>query len=232
MGLYQTTKIRPLNIAFVLNEKSLKQLKTVLSDAASNLQFSVTFSDGTTVRYRTIDEVIELPNPASNPIVSLIAGTPTEEAQSCYIVFRGKPAPTVEYTISGQQERVVYLAHKFDQWIETIRQWYSFLYQPVWSLIAIGFAVFSPLLLWNYVVSHLMTNVPPNGSLRKNAFLFSLWGLWILLRAMLIPKSTFAVGDGIHRHQIIKSIRVALYYAIPLAIGGSLIATWLHDHYR
>lgn len=232
MVLYQTTKIRPLNIAFVLDAGSLKQLAAMLSEAARYLQFTITFADGTTVRYPVIEEVIEQPNPTNNAIVSLIAGTPTEEAQSCYVVFRGKPMPTVEYTINGPQERVVYLAHKLDQWIETIREGYSILYRPVVALAALALAFYSPVFLWDHVVSHFLANVPPTGSFARSSFFLGLWALWTLLATTLLPKATFAVGQGAHRHQTIKKIRAALSYTIPLTIGGSLIATWLHDHYR
>jgi len=232
MTLYQATKIRPLDIAFVLDAKSLEQLATILSEAALYLQYTITFADGTTVRYPVVKEVIEQPNPTNNAIVSLIAGTPTEEAQSCYIVFRSKPAPTLEYTINGPQERVVYLSHKFDQWIETIRQGYSILYRPAVAWLILAVAIYSPIFLWDHVVSHFLLNVPATGSWVKSLFSLGLWAFWILVATTLLPKATFALGQGARRHQTIKNIRASLSYTIPLAIAGSLVAAWLHDHYR
>lgn len=232
MTLYRTTKIRPLDIAFVLDAASLNQLATILSEAARDLQFTITFADGTTVRYPVVREVVEQPNPTRNAIVSLIGGTPTEDPQSCYIVFRNKPTPTVEYTINGPQERVVYLANKLDQWIETIRQGYSILYRPVVSWIAVALAFYSPFFLWDHGVAHFLRSPMPTGSVVKSLFMFGLWGLWILIATTLLPKTTFAIGQGARRHQTIRNIRLALLYTIPLAIVGGLITTWLYEHYR
>ena len=230
---YQTAKTRPLDIAFVLEADSLRHLATVLGESGRYLEYTVKLADGTSVRYPDIEEVIKQPNLRENAIVSLIAGTPTEDFQSAYVVLRKDPAPTVEYTVNGPQQKVVYLAYKLDQWVATIQQWHSRFYLSGYAGVALLVAIAAPILLWNGVVSHFFPNVPKDST--PYPWQKSVWivGMWVLegFATKLFPKATFAVGQGAKRYETVKKVRVALFYAIPSAVILSLIAAWIHDHY-
>jgi hypothetical protein len=232
---YQTTKTRSLNIAFVLEPASLQQLANILSESGGPLEYTVKFADGSSVTYPAIGEVVALPNPTKCSIVSLIAGTSASEFRAASIVFRKSPEPTVEYTISGPQQQVVYLAYKLDQWVATITQFYSRFYQPVYAGLAIVFAaIIPPVLVWNHVIAHFLPNVPRETTPWHWQKSVSVVCMWVLLGAAtkLFPTATFAVGQGAKRHETFKKVREALLYTIPSALILGVIAAWIYDHYR
>jgi len=233
MTNYQATKTRPLNFAFILDAESLRQLAGVLGESGRDLQYTVTWADGTSIPYPDIEEVIRQPNSKENPIISLIAGTPQEANQSAYIVFKKDPDPTVEYTISGPQNKVVYLAHKLEEWVSTTRQWYS-VFTRSYAFLTFVVALAAPIILWSYVVSRFFPNLPKSST--PETWQKSVWivGVWVLeiFSTKLFPKATFAIGKGAQRYESIKSLRTALLWVIPSSLVLSGIARWLYDHYR
>jgi hypothetical protein len=208
-------------------------LATVLGESGRDLQYTVTWADGTSVPYPDIEEVVQQPNSKENPIIALIAGTPQEASQSAYIVFKKNPEPTVEYTINGPQHKVVYLAHKLDEWVSTTRQWYS-IFSQSYAILTFMAAFAAPIVLWNYGVSHFFPNLPKDGTpepWQKSVWILSLWVLEIF-STKLFPKATFAIGQGAKRHASIKSLRSTLLWVIPSSLVLSVIASWVYDHYR
>ena len=151
----EASKTRSLKIAFVVNADHLRRLATVLGEASKPLEYTVGFSDGTSVRYSDVEDIIKLPNPKEHSITSLIAGTPEEGAladipympisagpgvpstkvpegppSTAYVTLRKSSAaesPSVEYTISGTRRNVIYLGADLDNWVAAIRQCYTWL---------------------------------------------------------------------------------------------------------
>jgi hypothetical protein len=232
---YPTTKTRSLNIAFVLDEPSLRSLAAVLGEPQRALEYTVRWADGTSVRYVTVDEVIRQQNAKENPMVSLIVGTSKADPQPAFIVLRKNPEPTVEYTIDGPQWHVVYLASKLDSWVSAIRQWYSIFSLSGYALLVILTVLFAPFYLWVHVVSHFFPDVPKHATpqpLAENVWFAAIWG-GALFALKVFPKGTFAVGlGGAGRYKTIKNIRGTLLYAIPSTVILSLISSWIYDHYR
>src|SRR5712691_5229966 len=143
----KASKTRSLKIAFVVNADHLRRLGTVLGEASKQLEYTVGFSDGTSVRYADVEDIIKLPNSKEHSITSLIAGTPEEKNLSdiqympskgqmampstevavappstAYVTLRKSnpaEAPSVEYTITGSQRNVVYLGAQLDDWVRS-----------------------------------------------------------------------------------------------------------------
>src|SRR5216684_2492173 len=124
----EAEKTRSLKIAFVVNADHLRRLATVLGEASKQLEYTVGFSDGTSVHYNDVEDIIKLPNSNEHSIISLIAGTPEEGNQTAFVTLRKSDpeSPTLEYTLGGPQRNVVYLGAQLDDWVAAIRQWYSF----------------------------------------------------------------------------------------------------------
>src|SRR5713226_4026215 len=91
----EASKTRSLKIAFVVNAEHLRQLANVLGKASKQLEYTVGFSDGTSVRYGEVEEIIKLPN-GERSITSLIAGTPEEKTLADIQPFSGVALPTTE----------------------------------------------------------------------------------------------------------------------------------------
>src|SRR5882672_8305131 len=121
----KASKTRTLDIAFVVTPDLLKRLAAILGETSDSLEYTVKFSDGTTVNYNKIADVIERPNSDERSIVSLIAGTADEQVKSAYVNLKNSGSPSLEYTINGTQRDVVYFADQLDDWVAATRQWYS-----------------------------------------------------------------------------------------------------------
>src|SRR5258707_11603388 len=125
MSRNEASKTRTLDIAFVVNADLLRRLATILGETSDKLEYTVKFSDGTSVHYHDIEEVIGQPNSKERSIVSLIAGPADERVRSAYVNLKKNGSPSVEYTINGTQRDVIYFADQLDDWVSAVRQWYS-----------------------------------------------------------------------------------------------------------
>ncbi len=125
----RASKIRSLNIAFVLTPDLLRRLAVILKEASEQLEFTVKFADGVSVDYANVEQIIEQPNSEHRSIVGLIAGTTEDGIPSANVVLKSKCAsgeePSVEYTLTGPQRSVIYLADQLDDWVAATSQWYS-----------------------------------------------------------------------------------------------------------
>ena len=131
----EASKTRSLDIAFVVTPDLLKRLAVILGETSDTLEYTAKFSDGTSVHYNKIEDVIGQPNSDERSIVSLIAGTADETVKSAYVNPKKNDSPSLEYTINGAQRDVIYFADQLDDWVAATRQWYSpFFSSKIWIL--------------------------------------------------------------------------------------------------
>ncbi len=120
----EASKTRSLEIAFLVDEESLRRLEKLLREIGDSLEYQVKFSDGHTLQFRNIEEVLKLPNTRTRSIVSLISGVTGRAKRSAYVVLKdptsqpskflllgetSSDSPSVEYTINGTQRDVIFL---------------------------------------------------------------------------------------------------------------------------
>jgi hypothetical protein len=228
----EASKARSLDIAFVVDADLLRQLAKVLGEMGDSLEYQVKFSDGRTIQYRDIEDIISQPNSKGRDIVSLTAGVTGRGKQSAFIVLREAPSPNVEYTINGTQRNVIYFGEKLDEWTEGIRQWHSFFLTAVPGVALLLVVVFAPIILWNNASPHFFSEAVRQGKAEswiKPVFVIGLWVIeYGILR--LFPRAIFAVGQGIKRHQLFTYIRNGILGAFLLSVLASVFANWLTRH--
>ena len=69
----KASKTRSVNIAFVADAELLRRLEVVLAEVSKALEYMVKYSDGTTVHYPDIEDVINQPNAKRHSIVAVTA---------------------------------------------------------------------------------------------------------------------------------------------------------------
>jgi hypothetical protein len=220
----ETTKNRPLKTAFLLDPPSLKSLQTLLAEIHGPVEYRVKFSDGTTVKYDDVEEVIGQPNAGTKSIVSIMTSV-EGEGRSAFLGMRGAPEPSVEYTLTGMQRDVIYFSEKLDVWIASCTQWYSTFYTSnLGLLLAVG-VITLPVFFAGRV-----GKVFPPGKRDWHSYLagMTLVGVavaeyWTL---KLFPRATFAVGYGAKRNQLFSVIRIS----VLLAVAVALVREWLMRH--
>jgi hypothetical protein len=220
----ETTKNRQLKSAFLLDPTSLRTLQTILSEIHGPVEYRVKFSDGSTVRYGDIEEIVGQPNSGTRSIVSVISSV-SGEGRTAFLGMRGDPEPSVEYTLTGMQRDVIYFADKLDDWIESCTQWYSRFYTSNLGLLLAVAVIALPV----YFAGRVAKVYPPG----KGDWHQWLPGLTLVAVSVaeywtlrLFPRATFAVGYGARRNQLFGVIRVS----VLLAIAVALIREWLVRH--
>ena len=219
----EASKNRPLKVAFLLDPTSLRSLQTLLSEIKSPIEYRVKFSDGSTIKYSDVEEVIAQPN-ATKSIVSVMTSV-EGEGRSIFLGMRGDPEPSVEYTVTGMQSDVFNLADNLDNWIASCTRWYSPFYASnLGLLLAVGVFAF-PI----FLASRVAAVFSPKGSdWHSHLSGVTLIGgyiveYWIL---KLFPRATFAIGYGEKREKLFNVIRVS----VLLALAVALFKEWMVRH--
>jgi len=228
----EASKTRSLKIAFVVNVDHLRRLDTVLGEVSKQRDYTVGFSDGTSVHYSDVEDIIKLPNSKEHSITSLIAGTPEEGNQTAFVTLRKSDpeSPTVEYTLGGPQRNVVYLGAQLDDWVAAIRQWYSFgrSSQSAGAVLAIT-VLLGPLFVWDKVFQFLL---PATVRTLSWVNLFAIVLLYVAEFGIfkLFPRGTFAIGRGATQDQFLAALRLIVIVTLPLSILAGVIANLMTRH--
>ena len=240
----QASKTRTLDIAFVVNRDLLRRLAAILSETSNTLEYTVKYSDGTSVHYPKIEDVIGQPNSKERSIVSLIAGPADERAKSAYVSLKKNGSPSLEYTINGTQRDVVYFADQLDDWVSAVRQWYS----PFFSSDTVGalnmptfsgagavlfiVAIFLPIYVWGRVSPIFLPNAP-NGDWRSWVQLLALVAMWATEYYLfkLFPRGVFAIGRGEKQHQFVVFVRNAVLIGLAVSVAASFFVNWISKHF-
>jgi len=221
----EASKTRSLNIAFVADAHLLRRLESMLKEVdASTLEYAVKFSDGSTVKYDDIEEIIAQPNSRRHAIVSLIAGVEGHAGRSASVTLRDSPSPSVEYTVNGRQRDVTYVADKLDDWADALSQWYSPFVSTL-QIVPVIVAIGLPLLAVNALSAHFPANNTGLQSYIPGAGLVLVIVVEILA-FKLFPRGTFAIGQGVKRHQLFNFLR----YTFGASILASVLANWITKH--
>jgi hypothetical protein len=220
----EASKTRSLKIAFVVNADHLRRLDTVLSEVSKQLEYTVGFSDGTNVRYDKVEDVIKLPNSDEHSIISLIAGTPEEGNETAFVTLRKSDpeSPALEYTLTGPQRNVVYLAAQLDDWVAAIRQWHSFFrsFSAAGFVLAL-FTFFGPLLVWDKVFRFLPGMVKTWSWAKVLTVVLLYVAEFGIFK--LFPPGTFAIGRGAARYEFLIWLRRAAAALVASTIVGVII---------
>jgi hypothetical protein len=213
----KASKTRSLKIAFVMDAHHLQRLKIILGEVGDSLEYTIKFSDGSSVQYSDIKDIINLPNPARKAITSLTANA-AREGQSASVIVKTSSEPYVEYTISGTQQKIAYFGEQLDDWIATIKQWYS------WFLDGAGSAIFY---ITTFVFPLFLASRLPDHFPKLRPWALAILAITIVAEILLFklfPKGTFAIGDGIRRYRVITNVRTVCLVGYLISLLGSVSA--------
>ena len=91
----EASKTRAFELAFLVDPEHLKQLERILRQVGDALEYQVKFSDGHTLQYHDLEEVLKQPNSRARSIVSVIAGVTGRGKQSAFVVLKDKTCSIV-----------------------------------------------------------------------------------------------------------------------------------------
>jgi hypothetical protein len=221
----EASKTRSMDIAFLVDSDNLRGLEKLLGEIKGALEYKVKFSDGSTIKYPNIEDIIAQPNSGKRFIVSILASVEGHAGQSAFLTLRNDPEPSVEYTISGPQRNVIYFADKLDDWIASFRQWYSAFFSSRLGALAALAAFVLPLFLADKIQYLFPANkswMPPT-----TIVVVAVAEYWTF---KLFPRATFAIGQGARRHQFFSMIRTTVLAGFVISLLASVLANWLTRH--
>lgn len=231
MSINEASKTRTLDIAFVVDAEHLRRLAVILTETSDKLEYTVTYSDGTNVHYGDIEDIIGQSNSNERSIVSLIAGTADERFKSAFVNLKKDGSPSLEYTVHGSQRDVIYCANQLDDWVASVRQWYSlFISSKNGSpaSLALGVAcIILPIYAWDWI-SRLYSGFGKDGSYQWIALpALILMGVAEYYILRLFPRGIFAVGHGMKRCQFNIYVRTTVIAGLVLSVIAGVIANWI-----
>jgi hypothetical protein len=221
----ETSKTRSLKVAFLLDPTSLNNLQTLLLEIQGDIEYKVKFSDGTIVKY-DVEEVIGQPNAGRKSIIGVSVSIAGQPGRSMFLRMRGDPEPSVEYTLTGMQQEVIYFSDKLDDWIASCTRLYSPFYSSnLGALIVIG-VIALPLTVMNRVAKIF----PRNGSDWHSYLpMAALAGVAVAEYGILklFPRATFAIGHGATREKFFDAVRVSVVLALAIGCLSELLMRYL-----
>jgi hypothetical protein len=223
------TKTRSLNVGFIVDADFLRRVENVLSELKAAPEYNVQFSDGTTVTFPSVEDIIKQPNARERCIVSIIAGVEGRNAHSAYLTMRDNPPPSIEYTVKGPQRDVIYFAAKLDELVAASQHWYSWFFsRPAEVILGFG-ALIAPLIFWDTLYRHFFVELAKKGKPPGWLSLSALVVMYIAVVGVykLFPRGTFAIGHGLNRHKQIAGVRNTVLGAFVIAI----LVEWIMRHF-
>ncbi len=231
----RTRKLGAPKIAFLLNEQKFRQLVKLMRELtdSENLEYTVGLSDNSSITCESADEVLGIQNSKQRQITSIWIETSYRSDPRIQVKFQNPHyLEPVEYEVSGNEKDVFHSSGRLDEYFSGIRQWYS----PVVGLglkmmlvyVFIVTLLILPVQIWLTSLRALDPGESLLLSVLTGILLVALCypGLYVL-RRRLLPSGTFAIGDGVDRHNGIVSARKIIGGSVILAIVVGLFISWL-----
>lgn len=232
-------------IAFSLSAETLKSLVRFLETISDEFLIKVGLSDGSELTCPSPDDVIGLPNTKERRITRLTLSTKWGSDPSVRVVFREVSYDSVAYEITGDDERVCYIADKLDEMLESTRQWYTRLafmdfelvmLQILAAVILTGVLALAIIASRAKALSHEVREDSVRDVLLRSVVwllipvTFGFGAMTNRVRKWLFPISSFLVGQGVDRQKSAELWRsiIAVGFGIGLTVSiiGGLLVNW------
>lgn len=253
----RTRKSKEFKMAFLLDEPAFRRLVSTVQDVISRdekraeqpelfqptneIDYFVTFSDGSSLECDSVEEVTQIPNSQNRKITSISLTTSEHRETRVELSFRGSSDDSVQYGITGTERDVFYFSNQTEEQLSALRQWYS-------PIATAGIGIF--LILAVFLMSWLVVGAITLGdSLGLEGSVDTVWEgltlplvmfvalavvfgpIWLLgvLRDRLFPVGVFAFGDGAARYKRLQRVHTVVASILFVSIGVGLFVSFLAD---
>lgn len=231
----RTSQSRVSHVAYVMDEESLRQVAGILFGISDQIEYTIECSDGSSIDYSLLDDVLAFQNPKNRRVTGLSLNTSWQQEPHIQMRFKGRSAVPIEYTVRGEEKDVFYLSGRLDEAIAALRRWYSPVayFDFMWAAL-VGFLLGTIATL----VVAAWTRRSGGESIRSDLLTLALFLTAILavlalgallnfVRNRLFPVAAFAIGGGAARYGLVVFWRRALGIGFVLALLASVAATWI-----
>ncbi|MGE7686763.1 hypothetical protein [Peribacillus simplex] len=211
----EVTKNKDINIGYLINERKLIELDTLLKQISADIEYRVSCVDGTSLTFNELNELINYPNRKEKQYSQISISNRYNSPIRISLTLSNRQFTTITYRVNGDEREVDYYAGKIEEFIMSLKQWYSFLATPNFFVhvsvsMLVSFAILLLLISFGilttkssvYIVVPLMIGI---------SFIYDKF------RQYLFPVVSFALGDGIERVNFRNTVRAVVLGAILLA---------------
>lgn len=204
----EITKSRDFRIAFLINERKLRELDSIIRKNSTHVEYNVDCIDGRSMVFTSIDELINYPNRKEKQI-SRIEITNTYKDS---VRFRVSLGSMISYRVVADEEKIDFYSSQIEDFIFSLKQWYGFL-DRLGTPIIIGTSI---IVLFSLLFRNLSNTYLYFFILFSFGYVFI--NIYEKAFMRLFPMSLFEIGDGIERLKRIKFLRTTIFGGILLAI--------------
>jgi len=222
--------------AFVATSNDISKLWKIFQNAGLTVTAAVSCTDGLVRHFENCESIVQYDNPIRAAITSLeISAESRDPYTTAEVSLGARYSAPISISLRGDENAVSSMRTYVSDTVDGMRAWYS-------RLSTIDFVyVWLPILT---VLFFLVDIMSPSGthhpatSLKKAlealAIVVAVIGgiaavilaiAW--LRKRLFPVATFAIGQGLSRHQHNEQIRWVVIVGFVVAVGASIVATFL-----
>lgn len=201
----EVTKHKDIKIGYLINERKLIELESILKQVSADIEYSVSCVDGTSFNFTDLNELINYPNRKEKQYKEISISNRYNSPIRIFLTLSNNQYTTITYRVNGDEREVDYYAGKIEEFIMSLKQWYSFIATPsifTHVLISMVISFLAILLLYSVGIISLKSAGAIAGiSVFVSSFIYEKFRLY------LFPAASFELGDGIDRVKFKKTVR-------------------------
>ena len=220
---------------FVLKWEDVNRLYSRLADEFPVIKISVFCTDGLTRKFSNLDDLKQFGNAKRVAIESLRFDCSDESYRNrCSISFESRSTDNVRFSVDAEEVAGTGLNTFYIDFLDSNRPWYSKLavIDFALALTAVGLVSVVGLLLFAWVKGILKAaaEATSNANNAENAVFSLAAGVLIMViatslnyyKAKFFPMGSFALGDGLKRHDSMEVVRTVVILSFIVSIAASI----------
>lgn len=221
---------------FVATSQDITKMWKTLEDSGMTITTTVNCSDGLVRHFQDSEMLTQYENPQRASITALeISGRCHEPYATAEISLGARYSAPVSVSIRGEEDLVASMRMAVTDTLDGMKPWYSristidlfYVWVPIFMVLIMLFQIMAP------------SNTPTPAIPFKKALKIltiavtmigligaMIWGIaWS--RKRFFPVGTFAIGQGLARHQYYEQVRWVVIVGFVVSVAASMIATVL-----
>lgn len=223
---------------FLLTWEDLEQFLNSVTSILPKYSISAFCSDRLSRSFSTIDELRDFGNPERCAITELkIVGLNEREYEKFSVTLNHDERHNVRIYINTPEQTGVRLNEIANDFVDSLRPWYSWVSRTDWYLAVIGMWV----LFWLGSLAIILVredvitfNLPKDGLRTRELTKGFALGLLPMIvgvglnsiRTRYFPMGAFAFGHGLNRHTRSEVIRTVVIAAFAVSVISSIVVAW------
>jgi hypothetical protein len=198
-----------------MDERKLIELANIFMSVSDSITISVDCVDGKSMSFNSVDELVAYPNRKKSQFETIELSNGYDSKTNLSVTFGNREYRSISYRITAEEDKVDYYSVKIEDFILSLKQWYSFLnYHTSFFLVTVTLALSVGYLLNSFF----------NLNDQANMLLIIILGflisrLYDLIKNLIFPVALFKLGDGIERVE--KKLRNQNFFIFGILFTGA-----------